>query len=57
MSEIGAISSYVASMQQLQMNIIKQNAAVEQQLIDLLAEAARSVPVSQDKGTSLDISI
>ncbi len=57
MNAIGSISSYIASMQQLQMNIVKQNAEVEQQLIEMLAEAARAVPTSQTKGISLDITI
>ncbi len=55
MNAIDSISSYVASMQQLQMSIIKQNQEVQQQLIEILSDAARSVPTSSDKGGNLDI--
>lgn len=57
MSEIGSISSYITSMQQLQMNVIKQNIQTEQQLAEVLLDATRDVPTSQDKGTQLDITI
>ena len=57
MSEIGSISSYITSMQQLQMSIVKQNAQAEQQLVEILSEATQAVPTSQDKGTQLDINI
>lgn len=57
MNALGSISSYVASMQQLQMSIIKQSQEAQQQLLEVLTEAARQVPVSSDKGGNLDISI
>ncbi|MBQ9235582.1 MAG: hypothetical protein IJ184_03865 [Alphaproteobacteria bacterium] len=57
MSEIGALGSYINSMQQLQMSIIKQNAETQQQLLEVLTDAMRSVPVSQDKGGNLDICV
>ena len=57
MNAIDSISSYVASMQQLQMSIIKQSQEAQQQLLEVLTEAARQVPVSSDKGCNLDISI
>lgn len=57
MNEIGSITSYVASMQQLQMSLIKQSQETQEQLIEVLMDAARSVPTSSDKGNSLDINI
>ncbi len=57
MSELGAIGSYVASMQQLQMSIVKQSQEVQQQLVEMLADASRSVPVCEDKGCSLDLTV
>ena len=57
MDGIGAISSYALAMQQLQLNIIKQNAEMQQQVVDILFDANRSVPVSQDKGSVVDVSI
>jgi len=57
MSELGAIGSYVASMQQLQMSIVKQSQDVQQQLVEMLADASRSVPVCEDKGCSLDLTV
>ena len=55
MNIMDSITSYVASMQQLQMSIIKQNQEVQQQMIEVLTDAARSVPVESDKGVNLDI--
>ncbi len=57
MDGIGAISSYALAMQQLQLNIIKQNAEMQQQVVDILFDANRNVPVSQDKGSVVDVSI
>jgi hypothetical protein len=57
MNGIGAISSYMVAMQQLQMNIIKQNAEVTQQIAEMLLDTSRSAPVSEDKGTQIDITI
>ena len=57
MNEIGSITSYVASMQQLQMSLIKQSQETQEQLIEVLMDAARSVTTSSDKGNSLDINI
>lgn len=55
MNIIDSLSSYVASMQQLQMSIIKQSQDVQQQMAEVLLDAARSVPVESDKGANLDI--
>ncbi len=55
MNIIDSLSSYVASIQQLQMSIIKQSQDVQQQMAEVLLDAARSVPVESDKGANLDI--
>ena len=57
MDAIGALSSYILSTQQLQMNIVKQSMEAEQQLAEVLLDASRSVAASTTKGTQLDISI
>lgn len=57
MNEIGAISSYALTLQQLQLNIIKTNAEMQQQIIDILSDPNRMVQTSSDKGTQLDINI
>lgn len=57
MNEIGALSSYALAMQQLQLNIIKQNAEMQQQIVEVLLDPERTAPVSADKGTQVDLSI
>lgn len=57
MDGIGAISSYALAMQQLQLNIIKQNAEMEQQITEILLNPDRMVAASNDKGTVVDVSI
>lgn len=57
MNALGAISSYMISMQQLQMSIIKQNAEATQQIVEMLSDASRSAPVSENKGTQIDINV
>lgn len=57
MDGIGAISSYALAMQQLQLNIVKQNAEMEQQVVNILFDANRTAPASSEKGTIVDVSI
>ena len=57
MNSLGAISSYAVAMQQLQMNIIKQSNEATQQIVELLLDASRSAPVSENKGTQIDINV
>ena len=57
MSSIGAISSYMLAMQQLQMNIIKQSNDTTQQIVEILTDTSRTAPISEDKGSQVDISI
>ena len=57
MNSLGAIGSYAVAMQQLQMNIIKQSNEATQQIVELLLDASRSAPVSENKGTQIDINV
>lgn len=57
MNTIGSISSYIVAMQQLQMNIIKQNNEATQQIVEILTEVSRSAPLSENKGSQLDINV
>lgn len=57
MNTLGAISSYMVAIQQLQMSIIKQNAEATQQIVEILTDASRSAPVSENKGTQIDINV
>ncbi len=57
MSELGALSSYALSVQQMQLSLIKNSAETQQQLIEVLFEDNRSVPVSSEIGQNVDISI
>ena len=57
MAEIGAISSYALAMQQLQLNIIKQNTEMQQQVAEILLNPDRMVSASTDKGTAVDFNV
>lgn len=57
MEGIGAISSYALAMQQLQLNLIKQTAEMQQQVTEILLNPDRMVTASNDKGTIVDVSI
>ena len=57
MNTLGAISSYMIAMQQLQLNIIKQNNEATQQIVEMLSDASRMAPISEDKGSQIDINI
>ncbi len=57
MEGIGAISSYALAMQQLQLNLIKQTAEMQQQVTEILLNPDRMVTASNDKGTVVDVSI
>ena len=57
MNVINSISSYMVAMQQLQMNIIKQSTESAQQIVEILNDATRSAPISENKGTQIDINI
>ena len=57
MSELGAISSYALTLQQLQLNVIKDNIEMQQQVAEILLDPERMVQPSTEKGTQIDISI
>ena len=57
MNTLGAISSYMVAMQQLQLNVIKQNNETSQQIVEILTDASRMAPISEDKGSQIDINI
>lgn len=57
MAEIGSLSSYALAMQQIQLSIIKQNAEMQQQTVEILLDPNRMVSASADKGTNIDFSI
>lgn len=46
MSSLGAISSYVLSMQQMQMSLIKTNIEMQQQVTEMLTEATEQLAAS-----------
>lgn len=56
-AELGALSSYALSVQQMQMNLIKTNFEMQQAVVDLVTEAVRSAPASDTLGQNLDISV
>ncbi len=57
MNGLGPISSYVVAMQQLQLSLIKQSAEATQQVAEMLLDASRMAPTSEDKGTQIDINV
>ncbi|MBQ8661789.1 MAG: hypothetical protein IJ482_05645 [Alphaproteobacteria bacterium] len=57
MSELGALSSYALAVQQTQLSLIKNNVEMQQRLVEVLFEDNRSVPVSNEIGQNVDISI
>ena len=57
MNSLGPLGSYAIAMQQLQMSLIKQSNETTQQVVEILLDASRSAPVSEDKGTQVDINI
>ncbi len=58
MSELGALSSYALSIQQMQMSLLKNSIEMQQQAIEvLLGDNNRVVPSSDSVGTNVDVSI
>ncbi len=58
MAEIGAISSYMLSIQKMQMSLIKNAIEMQQQVMEaLLGDSAAVVPPSEFLGHNVDISI
>lgn len=59
MSEIGAISQYALSVQQMQMSVLKMQMDLQQQAIEILlgGSSDRMVSPSATNGHNIDISI
>lgn len=57
MSELGAISSYALAVQEMQMSLIKEQIEAQQQMIEVLLDPDRSVPVSKTVGQNVDMSL
>lgn len=59
MAELGAISSYTLAVENMQMSLIKNQANMQQQAIEILlgGNGERSVPSSSTHGQNVDISL
>lgn len=59
MSTLGAVSSYALAVRQMQMSVIKADINMQKQTVNILlnGDSERSVPVSENLGQNLDISI
>ena len=58
MAELGAISQYALSVQQMQLSVVKMQQAAQQQIVNLLTESTeRMVATSSTQGNNIDISI
>ena len=58
-STLGSLSSYALAIQQMQMSVIKTDINIQKQAVDILLNSGseRNVPVSENLGQNLDISI
>ena len=56
-SSLGAISEYALSVQQMQMSLIKNAVDMQQQAIEVLLDASRTVAPSATNGINLDIEV
>ena len=58
MAELGALSQYALSVQQMQMSVIKPQMEMQQQVVELLMESSeRMVSLSATHGHNVDVSI
>ena len=57
MSELGALSSYALSVQQMQMSLIKNAVEKQQEVIEVLLDGRRMVSPSPTNGHNVDISV
>lgn len=58
MAELGALSQYALSVQQMQMSVIKTQTEMQQQVVELLMESSeRMVSLSATHGHNVDVSI
>ncbi len=56
-SPLGAISEYALSVQQMQMSLIKNAVDMQQQAIEILLDASRTVAPSETHGINIDIEV
>ncbi len=58
MAELGALSQYALSVQQMQMSVIKTQMEMQQQVVEFLMESSeRMVSLSATHGHNVDVSI
>lgn len=58
MAELGALSSYALSVQQMQMSLIKNSVEMQQEVIEiLLGDGSNTVSPSPTHGHNVDISV
>lgn len=58
MAELGALSQYALSVQQMQMSVTKTQMEMQQQVVELLMESSeRMVSLSATHGHNVDVSI
>lgn len=58
MAELGALSQYALSVQQMQISVIKTQMEMQQQVVELLMESSeRMVSLSATHGHNVDVSI
>ena len=58
MSELGVLSSYALSVQQMQMSLIKNSVEMQQEVIEILLDNSnRTVSPSPTHGHNVDISV
>ena len=58
MAELGALSQYALSVQQMQMSVIKTHMEMQQLVVELLMEGSeRMVSLSATHGHNVDVSI
>ena len=59
MSDLGAISSYALTMQKLQISLLKNTVATQQQTAEILLaqDNSRVVSASETLGTNIDIKV
>lgn len=58
MAELGALSQYALSVQQMQMSVIKTQMEMQQQVVELLMESSEGmVSLSATHGHNVDVSI
>ena len=57
MTELGAISSYKFAVQQVQMSIIKNEAEMQQQIVEILNNSDGIKRAPGDKGSMVDVEL